>query len=336
MRSRAIRRGTILVALIGVVYVVGFAGYGFTAGAAEYLGGTPRSTDCQTPASRYAWAYEAVNYDIADDATLLAANPDPTKCDSQGAVAGTDVVAPDGVHLAAWYIPAPGHAAADPTVVIVHGGKTNKSGMLAYAAALHDGYNLLLIDLRNSGRSSPADSTGGLHEQNDVRAMLDWLERNKAPRWIALLGNSNGAAAGLAEALGDARIRALVLDSMHATVERQIGNVITTEKGLPAWPGAWAVVAGASYRLGESLESVDPVRSIVRIADRPILLTHGLDDIVDRPADSLELNVAAATAAGVDLEVHTCAGAGHGRVVEVCAADWATWVNAFLAAHGGT
>jgi pimeloyl-ACP methyl ester carboxylesterase len=333
MRSRTLRLLAIVIALLASVYVVGFAVYGFTAGAAEYLGGVPRSAECATPGSRFGWAYEAVNYDIADDAAL-AANPDPNHCAGQGAPAGSDVIAPDGVHLGGWYIP----AAGPPTraaVVIVHGGKSDKSGMLPYAPAFHDSYNLLIVDLRNSGRSGAADSTGGLHEQGDVRAMLDWLVRTKDPSWIAVMGNSNGAAAALAEALGDTRVKALILDSMHASVERQIGNVITTEKGLPAWPGAWGLVAGVSAHLGTSLETVDPVRNIVRFLDRPILLTHGLDDVVDRPADSLDVNVAAATAAGVALEVRTCPGATHGRVVFVCAADWTTWVQSFLAAHGG-
>jgi pimeloyl-ACP methyl ester carboxylesterase len=334
MRSRTLRRLAIVVALVAGVYVVGFGAYGFTVGAAEYLAGEPRSAECATPGSRFGWAYEAVNYDIAGDA-LLAANPDPNHCTTLGSAAGTEVLGPDGVHLAGWYIPAVAPR-TDATVVIVHGGKSDKSGMLPFAPAFHDFYNLLIIDLRNSGQSGAADSTGGLHEQGDVRAMLDWLERTKDPGWIAVMGISNGAASALAEAPGDDRVRALILDSMHASVERQIGNVVTTEKGLPAWPGAWALVAGVSAHLGESLETVDPVRSIVRLLDRPILLTHGLDDVIDRPPDSLDVNVTAARAAGVDLEVHTCPGAGHGRVIEVCATEWGSWVRAFLAAHGGT
>lgn len=334
MSSRVLRWLTILLAIVGVLYLLGFGGYGFFVGADEYVRGVPRSMDCQTPGSRFGWTYEAVNYDLADDTTLIAANPDPTKCANQGSAAGTEVVAPDGVHIAGWYVPAASKAgSAGPTVVIVHGGKANKSGMLAYLPAFHDAYNLLVVDLRNSGRSGDAYSTGGLHEQGDLHAMIDWLVRVKGPSWIAVMGNSNGASTALAEAIGDSRVGALILDSMHASVERQVGNVVTTEKHLPAWPGAWALVAGASYRIGESVEAVDPIRTIVQVLDRPMLLTHGLADMVDRPADSLELNVAAATRAGADIEVHTCAGAGHGRVVEVCAADWATWVQTFLAAH---
>jgi len=338
MSSRWIRRLLLLVAFAAVAYVVGFGGYGFMVGSPEYLAGTPRDTNCETPGSRYGWAYEAVNYDAADDAVLLAANKDPAHCTSQGTVAGTAVQAPDGVHLDAWYIPrtkdpvaADGTAA--PTVVIVHGGKSDKSGMLPYAPAFHDTYNLLIVDLRNSGRSSLADSTGGLHEQNDLRAMIDWLVAAKHPRWLAVMGNSNGASTALAEAIGDTRVSALILDSMHASVERQIGNVISTERHLPAWPGAWALVFGVSVRLGESVEAVDPIRTIVQLRGRPILLTHGTIDHVDRPADSLELNVAAARAAGVDVEVRTCPGADHGKVVLVCTTEWGDWVRAFLDAH---
>jgi pimeloyl-ACP methyl ester carboxylesterase len=342
-RSRAVRWLLIVGGLLAAAYVIGFGAYGFVAGSAEYLLGASEHAGCETPASRFGWSYEAINYDQADDARLLAANPDPTDCKSQGTTAGAEVVAADGVHLAGWYIPAaPGDPAPTggsdptaPTVLIVHGGKTNKSSMLPYAAPLHAAYNLVLVDLRNSGRSGPAGSTGGLHEQGDVRAVLDWLERVKHPSWVAVVGNSNGAAAALAEALDDQRVRALVLDSMHAAVERQIGNVIETERHLPAWPAAWGLVAGVSFRLGESLESVDPVRSIARVDARPVLLTHGLADIVDRPTDSLDLNVAAARGAGVNLEVHVCPGAGHGHVIDVCATDWAGWVQAFLAANGG-
>jgi len=344
MRSRRVGRlgliGRVVVALAAAAiaaYVIGFVGYGAIVGSDDYLSGAPRSTSCETPGSRFGWAYEAVNYPITDDATLLAANPDPTDCTSQGVEAGTVVVAPDGTHLAGWYIPRGGGAAAGtvsdstaPTVVLVHGGKSNKSGMLDYAPAFHDAYNLLIVDLRNSGRSGGNQSTGGLLEQDDLRAFIAWLVTTKQPSWIAVMGNSNGAATALAEARDETEVQALILDSMHATLEAQLGNVIESERGLPAWPGAWGVMLGIQLRLGRPVESVDPVVTITQVRDRPVLLTHGSDDVIDRPTESLDRNVAAARAAGLDPEVHVCVGAGHGRVVLVCEADWTRWVRAFL------
>jgi pimeloyl-ACP methyl ester carboxylesterase len=322
----------ILVALLsGATYVVGFGAYGFFGGAEEYLAGTPKATSCETPGTRFGWEYEAINYDIADDARLVTNNPDLTNCSSQG-TAGDALRSSDGVRLAGWFIPAvEEHDRKNPIVVIVHGGKSNKSGMLDYAPPFHERYDIAILDLRNSGRSDDAFSTGGVNEQHDVEALLDWLSDTRGMFVAVLVGNSNGAAASVAEAATDHRVQALILDSMHAAVERQIGNVISSERGFPAWPGAAAVVAGVSYRVGEPLESVDPIRTLTHWDSRPILFTHGSADVVDRPSDSLDRNLEVAEAMGIPYDAHVCQDAGHGKVVEVCESAWANWVQAFVA-----
>lgn len=325
------RRG--LTALV-VIAVVAFSGYVGVVGwlySADYVRQSG-ATDCRTPGSAYGWSYEAINYDPADDARLLTANPNQTNCRSQGELAGSEVRSADGTPIAGWYIPAgrTDVGPTGPTLVLVHGGKSNKSGMLKYAPPFHDDYNLLILDVRNSGRSGGEMSTGGLQERYDIRAMIDWLERTKHPTWLGLVGNSNGAASGLAEAVDDQRVRALILDSMQASILVQLGNVAETEEHLPAWPGAMAVIAGASIRVGGDLTSVDPIRMLPLIGDRPVLLLHGSVDHVDRPADSLDRNVAAGLAAGVDLTFHVCQGADHGKVIDTCPTAWTAWATNFL------
>jgi len=81
-----------------------------------------------------------------------------------------------------------------PAVILVHGYAANKSDIMPYGAALHDTYNLVAFDLRNGGRSTGAQTTYGVLEQDDQRAVIDWLVREKDPAWIDLLGNSMGAA----------------------------------------------------------------------------------------------------------------------------------------------
>ncbi len=331
---RRLSVGAVVVALLAALGYTGFVG---VVGSSEAVSSAKLGTECETPGTAFGWEYEAINYDRADDLRLASANPNMLTCRSQGETAGSAVVSADGVRIAGWYIPAARTVGpTGPTVLIVHGGKTNKSGVLKYAPPFHAAYNLVLLDLRNSGRSGPADSTWGLHEQLDLRAMIDWLVRTKDPSWIGVMGNSNGAAAALAEAGGDPRVRALVLDSMHATVSAQLGNVLETERGQPAWPGSWAIVTAASLRIGGDITTVDPVRTITRVGDRPVLLIHGSADVLDRPSESAERNLRAALEVGVPIGLEICQGAKHGEAITRCSDAWARWAVSFMdAARGG-
>jgi pimeloyl-ACP methyl ester carboxylesterase len=331
------RRLSVAVVLVALVGLVGFTGYVLTIGAGEVVSTSSPSTACATPGSRYGWAYEAINYDLADDANLVAGMDATGHCATQGAVAGSGVVSSDGVPIAGWYIPAAsGVGPTGPTLLIVHGGKANKSEVLKYAPPFHDAYNLVLLDLRGSGRSGAGLATWGVREQDDLRAMIDWLVATKGPGWIGVVGNSNGAAAAVAEAGGDARVRALVLDSMHADAMTQLANVVEDENGLPGQPTAWALVTGASMKIGADLSTAYPIRTITKLGDRPVLLLHGTADKVDPPAESAERNVVAAREAGVTIGLQYCQGAGHGQVIDTCPAEWAAWATSFLAgARGG-
>ena len=146
--------------------------------------------------------------------------------------------------------------------------------------------------------------------------MVDWLVATKHPSSIVLAADSMGAAASLAEAVEDPRIDGLILDSMHANLVVASGNILEAEHGHPSLPGSWAIVALTSLRVGGDVTSVDPVAMITRLGDRPVLLTHGTGDQVDRPAESAERDLHAAMAAGVPIELHYCQGSTHGKTLE--------------------
>jgi len=325
----------LLVAAIGLGFAGfgGWVGYAGVVGSEELVHPTDTWPHCGTPASEFGWAYEAINYEQADDTRLGAVNPGLRECTTWGSPAGGEVVTSDGVPIAGWYIPAAnGVGPGGPTLLIVPGWKSHKSEVLKYAPPFHAAYNLVLVDLRDGGRSGGTETTWGLREQLDVRAMIDWLVRTKGPTWIGAMGNSMGAATVLAEAIEDPRVEALILDSMHASLVTSLGDGLESERHLPAVPSAWAMVAGASLRVGADLTSVDPVRIIGRLGDRPVLLIHGLADTLDRPAHSAEPNVQAAREAGVPVELRTCETGWHGHVIDECPTEWAAWATDFLAA----
>jgi pimeloyl-ACP methyl ester carboxylesterase len=280
------------------------------------------------------WTYEAINYDIADDAALHAANPDLTDCATQGAAAGDEIVTAGGVRIAGWYVPAANGAGPDaPTVVLVHGYAANKSDILPYAAGLHEAFNLVAFDQRNGGRSTGSQTTYGVLEQEDLRAVIDWVEREKGASWIGVLGNSMGAATAITEARTDPRVQALALDSMHTRLSYQFEQRLI-HSGHPPYPGTWAIFIGSWMRTGQDLGSADPTDAIPHIGDRPLLVTHGTADEEDLPARTEQL-VADASAAGIPVTLHWCDGAGHGLVDDVCPGELATWVNDFFTAALG-
>ncbi|MDQ2935503.1 MAG: alpha/beta fold hydrolase [Chloroflexota bacterium] len=326
-RARVSRWLSIALALslVGLLAYFAFVGY---EGSGELVDQVARSPDCRTPAA-FGWAYEAINYDVTGDAAV-AAQPDPEHCTVRPAAAGEAVVTEDGIRIAGWYIPAAASIGpAGPTVVLVHDWGGSKSEMLAWAAVLHESYNLVAFDLRNHGQSSGDQTTQGALEQLDVKAMLDWLVATKAPKQVAVLGLSMGGAAAVNEATNDDRVDALIIASTHAT----LANAAQARLDKAGYPlsggGAWAILLGGLIRTGEDMSAADPVQAIARLAGRPVLILAGGKDDSIGPNDSKEL-VDAAKATGVDAQLQACAPAGRGEMLEACPTETTGWVLGFL------
>ncbi len=321
---------TLAAMLVAAVTYFGYVGFEGSRLATAH--GSP-SRDCRTPAA-LGLEYEAINYDIAADAHL-AAEPDPKHCTALGPVAGRLVRAADGTGIAGWWIPSAADIGpAGPTVVLAHGWGSNKSRMLDHVALLHPHYNVVAFDFRNHGQSAPALTTQGVLEQTDLRAILDWLERSKAPERIALYGVSMGGATAANVADDDERVDALILDSTHATLVGAF-EVRAARAGYPlALPVALAVLFGSLVRTGLDLSAVDPVLAVDDLGHRPLLILHGTRDASTARSSPEEL-LAAAREAGVESELHLC-DADHAALLISCGDDYSRWVLGFLARTLGT
>lgn len=321
--------------LVLAVVVIGYTGYVGYEGSRQLVERAGADRDCRTPEVQFDWTYEAINYDIADDTELEARNPDLTDCAYEGTRAGTEVVTEDGVGIAGWYIPAAdGTGPQGPTVVLVHGFKANKSGILRYGLGLHDAFNLVAFDMRNIGRSGGDESTGGVLEQNDLHAIIDWLERTKHPSHIGVLGNSLGAVTALGEAGDDPRVEALVLDSMHTRVSYQIDARVGHAGYLSYFGTTRAIIWGIQLRTGQDIERSDAEETIHAYGhSRPLLLIHGTADNEDLP-ERTQAFYDEAVEMGIPAELHWCADAGHnapaGMPADVCRDDFGTWTRDYF------
>lgn len=311
-----------------LVALVTYFGYIAYEGSRQLTDAPNDNADCRTPAA-FGWAYDPINYDASGD-EALGAEPGPQACAVRGAPAGDALTASDGVGLAGWYIPSgSGTGPNGPTVVIAHGWGDNKSGMLGRAAHLHDAYNLVLFDFRNHGQSDAAATTQGVREASDLRAVLDWLEATHGPSEVAVLGVSMGGASALRAAVLDDRIDALVIESAHARLSHA-AQARLARAGYPlAIPGSWAILLGTLLRTGEDVTTADPIASVTRLDERPLLLINGALDASIGLAAADDL-FAAAEEAGVPVELRVCETAGHGQSEAACAEDYPGWVLGFL------
>src|SRR5688572_17424674 len=105
------------------------------------------------------------------------------------------------LQISGWYAETDARA---PVIIVVDGlgGCKYAQATLVPAGILwHDGFNVLMIDLRNTGDSDSDNgySSIGNKEYEDVLGAWDWLVQEKgfAPGRIGILGNSLGAAAVL-------------------------------------------------------------------------------------------------------------------------------------------
>jgi len=213
---------------------------------------------------------------------LLAPNvshPEETPADYGIPFTALELVAEDGIHLAAWFIPT--EDANSGAVVIAHGLGGNRSSHLPTAAMLHaHDYAVLLIDLRAHGESGGEFKSYGYYEALDVLAAVDYLvNKQKVPAArIALLGHSLGGAAVVRAASLRQTPHTLVVVSTYQSLQAAIDDAFDDIALLPSWPFAPIMVGAAERRLGLDSAMMDLVSMLEGIAPRSVLLVHGAED----------------------------------------------------------
>jgi pimeloyl-ACP methyl ester carboxylesterase len=118
----------------------------------------------------------------------------------------------DGIPLKGWWIAAQGTLRG--TVIIAHGINGNRSDMLPRAPFLvRDGYNTLLIDLRDHGESGGTYAGPGCVESRAILGAVKYLQSRGYTGPIAVMGHSYGAVAALYAAAQSPDIVAVISDS---------------------------------------------------------------------------------------------------------------------------
>jgi hypothetical protein len=182
-----------------------------------------------------------------------------------------ELTAPDGVRLAAWYVPSRNGAA----VVLVHGGGGSRDGLKLHAQMLvRHGYGVLLYDERGRGASGGRSNGLGWDWPQDVDTAVTYVEQ-QGVHHIGVLGLSTGAEVALTAAAGDHRIDAVVADGTEARTLEDFEHL----HGFDRWTGVpyWGMTTLA-VRVIRGTKPSPPLSEVMRqVATRPLLLVESND-----------------------------------------------------------
>lgn len=181
----------------------------------------------------------------------------------------------NGATLHAWLLPEHKNRA---TIIMLHGWGGNAEMMLPLALPLYkSGFQILLPDARNHGRSS-SDGFSSLPKfAEDVDAAIDWLKTQtpEPQHKIVLLGHSIGAAAVLLAASRRTDIAAVISLAAFAhpdsLMRRQLAHLPLPETAIRA------ILAYVQFRIGHSFDEIAPANTLCDI-NCPVLLAHGTAD----------------------------------------------------------
>jgi pimeloyl-ACP methyl ester carboxylesterase len=147
----------------------------------------------------------------------------------------------------AWFLPASSVNVENPvesvpTIIVVHGFRVCKKHYttLIVSAMLHrNNYNVLLIDLRNHGKSTKQHptpyATFGSKEHHDVIGAVTYLKNRFGSDYkVGLYGASMGGATALIASARDDRLKVIYIDSPACDIYRLMqGNVYQLFNHMP-------------------------------------------------------------------------------------------------------
>lgn len=190
-----------------------------------------------------------------------------------------NIASPYGYTLFAIYLP---FEDSQKTVVISHGITWSLYGSIKYAQLFRKrGYNVLLYDLRNHGRSGGSNTTFGYYEKHDLKAVVDWAFQHLGPEGkVGTFGESLGAATTLQHAAIDQRLSFVIADCSYADLVDLFTYRLKVEYRLPPVPLLNVASLVSQIMTGMRFHDVSPLRDVAKV-ETPMFFIHGkLDDYI--------------------------------------------------------
>ncbi len=184
-----------------------------------------------------------------------------------------------GYRLRGAYFPIDG---SQKTLVISHGITWSSLGMIQYIPMFRKhGFNVLVYDLRNHGRSGGKNTTFGFYEKYDLKTMVDWALAQLEPGGkVGTMGVSLGAVTSIQHAAIDPRLAFVIPECPFSDLQRLFAYRLNEEYHLPPFPLLNLGSLWSQMMTGMRFEAISPERDIQAIEAPVFLITTKGDNYV--------------------------------------------------------
>ncbi|WP_293007334.1 alpha/beta hydrolase [Nitrosomonas sp.] len=213
-------------------------------------------------------------------------------------------------------------------VLLVHSMRSNRLEMLSRARFLKDqGFSVLIIDLQAHGETVGDNITFGLRESKNIEAAVTFLRKTFPAERIGAIGTSLGAAA-IVLAKQDLGLNAVILESLHPTIEEAVENRLKLhfgEYGVLLLP---LMLWQLSFYLDTSMDALSPIAQINNL-NSPVLFISGTNDMHTTQLETERLF----EAARIPKDLWIVPGARHFNMHTYAGREYELRVNAFLSEY---
>lgn len=198
--------------------------------------------------------------------------------------------------------------------------------MLARAHLFHDaGYAVLLYDARGHGLSEGNKVSAGWFETSDLLGALDFL-RARGFKELGCLGESQGGATILlAAAKLPPEVHWVIVESTYPTMRDALDRRFRRDLHLPGWLAGMFFVPFAEWRLGLSIDQINPIAHISSL-HCPVFVLGGENDLHTLPFSTQAIFAAARE----PKELWLVPGAGHVDLFGFAQQEYAKRILAFV------